>query len=89
MEKIFEFFDSSDFSKNEPDWNRAKELEHFKAVMSSEGDEAEKFAYLEIVLKKLGVPRLSELEEIYTISESLQFLVDYYKNAVQVSDKVK
>lgn len=87
-EKIFDLLDPTDFSVNEQDWNRAKELEHFKVVMSGGGDTAEMLAYCEIILKKFGITRLSELEEIYTMSESLQFLLDYYKNAVQLVDKV-
>lgn len=89
LEKVFTMFEASDFSEKKV-WNREEEKERFISVMTSEDDDEleEKLMYAEISMKKLKISNLDELDEIFTMSESLEFVLDYYKNMEQAVNKV-
>lgn len=88
--KVFDVFEAEDFVDDVEDWDRDEAMERFKEVMTSVGGEAEKLAYLEIILDRLDIQiSVEELEETGALSESFQFQVDVYQRAVRSVEEVR
>lgn len=87
LDKIFRMFEASDF----PDrpWDPEAEKKRFQAAMlDTTGRIGDSYQYLSIILNKLNAVNLPELEKIYTMSESLDFAIDFYQNAVKAEENV-
>ncbi|OXA42210.1 hypothetical protein Fcan01_22948 [Folsomia candida] len=85
LEETFQILDASDFP-HKPDWNRVEELDRSNSVMLSENNIPEKSKYIEMMLKKLKISTFHELDDIFLMSESLQYIIDYYKKAEKVAE---
>lgn len=88
LEETFQILDASDFP-HKPDWNRVEELDRSNSVMLSENNIPEKSKYIEMMLKKLKISTFHELDDIFLMSESLQYIIDYYKKAEKVAEMVR